>query len=301
MNDRIVKVLAADRTVLALAAVTTELVEEARRRHRTAPTATAALGRALTAACLLAATLETGERISLEFSGNGPLGGLLVDATPAGDDERMIEARGYAYRPQTDLPLRDGKLDVGGALGKGVLCVIRSASWSVRPYRSIVPLVTGEIAKDVTSYLATSEQIPSAVALGVFIDPSGCTCVAGGYMIQALPGASTSTLELLERNVSRLPVPTELLRGGAGAEDILAAVVAGMAVSPLERLRACWRCRCSRDRVHGAILAMGRAELIDMIERERRAEVTCEFCGRRYALGEEELRSLLVNSGNGGL
>ena len=175
--------MATEAGVRGLAAVTTDLVEEARQRHGTFPTATAALGRALTAALLLGGLGKESERVSLEFSGDGPLRGILVDATPDGS------VRGYVSRPQTDLPPRAGKLDVGGALGRGLLCVLRIPPGEVVPYRGIVPLVSGEIASDVASYLVESEQTPSVVGIGVFVNPDGSVGAAGGYLLQTLPDA----------------------------------------------------------------------------------------------------------------
>jgi len=288
--DRLARTIARDGTVRGLAAVTTDLVEEARRRHGTLPTATAALGRALTAALLLGGTLKHDERLSLEFSGDGPLRGILVDATPAGD------VRGFVSRPRTHLPARNGKLDVGGALGRGVLCVMRVPLEGGAPYRSLVPLASGEIGSDVASYLLRSEQSPSAVGVGVFVEPDGRVGAAGGYLLQAMPGASPEAIERLVSNVDTASSPSELVRRGLGAPEILAHLLAGVPTRVLEERPVRFRCRCSRARVDTAILAMGRAELLDVLAGERRAEVVCEFCGARYIVEEEELRVLLAAS-----
>jgi molecular chaperone Hsp33 len=293
--DRLARALGHGGTVRALAAVTTDLVEEARRRHDTAPTATAALGRALTGALLLASTIKRDERLSLEFSGDGPLRGVLVDATPDGD------ARGYVLRPATHLPPRAGKLDVGGALGAGVLCVIRVPLVEGVPYRSIVPLETGEIGTDVASYLARSEQIPSAVGLGVYVDADGRVVAAGGYLLQAMPGADQQAVDRLEANVAAAAPPSDLVRRGLGASDILSHLLDGLPTQVLEEHPVRFRCRCSRERAVGATLAMGRAELLDVLNTDRRAELICEFCAARYVLEEDELRTLVHDSGNGGI
>jgi molecular chaperone Hsp33 len=282
--------MAAEAGVRGLAAVTTDLVEEARRRHGTLPTATAALGRALTAALLLGGLTKDGARVSLEFSGDGPLGGILVDATPDGC------VRGYVSRPQTDLPPRAGKLDVGGALGRGLLCVLRIPPGEATPYRGIVPLVSGEIASDVASYLVESEQTPSVVAIGVFVNADGSVGAAGGYLLQTLPGADASAIDRLERNVSAIVPPTELVRRGLGAGDILGALLAGFSARVLDERPVCFRCRCNRARVEAAVVAMGKAELQDVLTAERCTEVVCEFCGERYLLGEAELRALLAEA-----
>jgi molecular chaperone Hsp33 len=293
--DRLARTLTADGTVRGLAAVTTDLVEEARVRHGTLPTATAALGRALTAALLLGGLLKTDdERVSLQFSGDGPLGGILVDATPEG------AVRGFVSRPQTHVPPRAGKLDVGGALGRGLLCVMRVPIGEGPPYRSIVPLVSGEIGSDVAHYLAGSEQIPSAVALGVFVHPDGRVGAAGGYLLQSMPGADPKLVERLEENVGTSRPPSELVRAGLDAGSILAGLLSGLATHVLEERPVRFECRCSRERVESAILAMGRAEVLDVLAAERRAEVVCEFCAARYVVEEGELAALLAGSSSGG-
>jgi molecular chaperone Hsp33 len=284
--DRLARALGHGGTVRALAAVTTGLVDEARRRHDTAPTATAALGRALTGALLLAGTIKRDERLSLEFSGDGPLRGVLVDATPDGD------ARGFVLRPATHLPPRAGKLDVGGALGRGVLCVMRVPITAGTLYRSIVPLESGEIGADLAGYLLNSEQAPAAVGVGVFVDVDGRVVAAGGYLVQALPGASQGVLETIAERIERLAPPSELVREGLGASDILRRIV-GDDVSLLKEREVRFRCRCSRERVAVAILAMGRGEIESVLAGDRRAEVTCEFCTERYVLEEGELEGLL--------
>ena len=286
MADRLARALGHGSTVRALAAVTTDLVEEARRRHDTAPTATAALGRALTGALLLASTIKRDERLSLEFSGDGPLRGVLVDATPDGD------ARGYVLRPATHLPPRAGKLDVGGALGRGVLCVMRVPITAGTLYRSVVPLESGEIGADLAGYLLKSEQAPAAVGVGVFVGVDGQVVAAGGYLVQALPGASERALDTIAGRVEHLASPSELVREGLSASDILRRLV-GDDLSLLEEHGVRFHCRCSRERVAIAILAMGRREIESVLADDRRAEVTCEFCTQRYVLEEDELRGLL--------
>lgn len=288
MADGLVRTLGAEGAVRGLAAVTTELVEDARRRHGTAPTATAALGRALTAALLLAATLKRDERLSLEFGGDGPLGRMLVDATPEGT------VRGFVARPDTHLPPRNGKLDVGGAVGRGVLCVMRVPLVGGTPYRGIVPLVSGEVGADVAHYLLESEQVPSAVGVGVFVLPDGSVGAAGGYLIQALPGAEPALIDGLAARVEHAPSPSALVREGLDAEGILARMLEGVETRVIERRDVAFRCRCSRERVSGAILAVGRAEIEDMIATDGRAEVVCEFCGERYLVDEGALRALLA-------
>jgi len=285
--DHLARALSADGTVRGLAAVTTDLVEEARQRHGTLPTATAALGRGLTAALLLGGLLKTGERLSLEVSGDGPLGCLLADATPEGG------VRGFVSRPKTDLPARHGKLDVGGAVGRGILCVMRVPATPGPPYRSIVPLVSGEIGADVARYLVDSEQTPSVVGVGVWVEPDGRVGAAGGYLVQAMPGASDRAIDLLEANVAGAPTPSELVREGLDASGMLGRLMHGLAPRDLERRPVAYRCRCSHGRALGACVAMGRDEIERVLTSDRRAEVVCEFCGSRYEFLEDELRAIL--------
>ncbi len=291
MADRLARTLAGDGTIRALAVVATDLVADACRRHETLPTATAALGRALTGAILLAALLKRDERLSLEFSGDGPLGGVLVDATPDGD------ARGFVRRPRTHLPPRAGKLDVGGALGRGVLCVMRVPLAGGSLYRSIVPLASGEIGADLAQYLASSEQSPSAVALGVFVEGAGSVGAAGGYLIQAMPGASPRLLDALAERVETSPPPSDLVRRGLSASDMLVQLLGDAGGGRVEESAVQFRCRCSEERAVAAITAMGRDELRDVLAGDRRAEVVCEFCAARYVVGEERLRALLDAAG----
>jgi len=279
----LVSASAAGDTVRALAAVTTDVVEEARRRHGTYPTATAALGRALTAGLLIGATMKDEERLSIELVGDGPLRRVMITTTGQG------QVRGYVARPATHLPSKRGKLDVAGAIGRGLLCVIRTQPWNKEPYRSIMELVSGEIGHDIAHYLVTSEQIPSAVGLGVFVNREGDVGAAGGFLVQVLSGGDARVLDRIEANVAALPPVTTLVREGASAAQVLAAVLAGLEVRAGAEQPVRFSCPCTRERVFGALLVLGRAELEDMIAREGRAEVTCEFCAERYLVGRDEL------------
>jgi len=285
--DRLARFLTDDGAVRAVAAVTTDLCDEARTRHGAFPTATAALGRALTSALLLATTVKRDERLSMEFSGDGPLRGLLAEATPEGT------TRGFAYRPKTDVPPRGGKLDVGGALGSGVLCVMRVPLAGGSIYRSIVPLVSGEIGVDVASYLMTSEQTPSAVGVGVLVGRAGDVRAAGGYLLQGMPGADPGVLERLAARVEGVPAPSDLVLRGLGAVGILGELLAGMPGRVLEERAGRFQCRCGRDRVRAAIIAMGRDEIEALLAEGRPAQAVCEFCSTAYLVDEDELTTLL--------
>lgn len=283
--------MSADGAVRVHAVVSTGVVEEARRRHGTLPTATAALGRALTGALLLAGTLgKRDERLSLEFRGDGPLGQILVDATPDGD------VRGFVLRPATHLPPRAGKLDVGGALGKGVLCVMRVPLEGGSLYRSVVPLESGEIGQDLTRYLHDSEQTAAALAVGVWVEPDGRVGAAGGWLVQALPGAPEPTLEAVAERIAGLAPPSQLVRAGIAPAGIIERLLGANSSRTLDEHPVRYRCRCSHDRVLGAIVAMGRAELEALLAGERQAEVLCEFCGHRYLVTEAELRAVLASA-----
>jgi molecular chaperone Hsp33 len=287
-SDYLVKVTAAEKTVRAMAAVTTRLVDEARMRHKTAPTASAALGRTLTAGLLLGSMLKEDETLSLQFLGNGPLRGIFVDVTPRG------EVRGFVYHPRTHLPIRQGKLDVGGAVGKGTLTVIRAQPWAKEPYRSILPIVSGEIGSDIAHYLLNSEQIPSAVSLGVFVQPNEMVTAAGGFVVQIMPGVAEETIAQLEANVARAKPVSQLIREGATPQRILDQVLDGFGPEVVEEMAVRFACRCNRDRVLGTLVALGQSEVQDLLAEEGQAVVTCEFCDERYTVSREELEALFA-------
>jgi len=277
---------AAGDTVRAHAAITTGVVEEARRRHGTYPTATAALGRTLTAGLLIGATMKDEERLSIELVGDGPLRRVMVTTTGLGS------VRGYVARPATHLPSKRGKLDVAGAIGRGLLCVIRTQPWNKEPYRSIMELVSGEIGHDIAHYLVTSEQIPSAVGLGVFVNRDGDVGAAGGFLVQVLSGGEERLIERIEANIATLPPVTTLVRDGFGPGEILDAVLADLDMRAGSEQGVQFSCPCTRERVFGALLLLGRAEIEDMIAREGQAEVRCEFCSERYLVDRDELTVL---------
>jgi len=286
-DDVLLRASAAGETIRAMAAITTGVAEEARCRHGTYPTATAALGRTLTAGLLLGSTMKSEDGLSIELVGDGPLRRILVTTSGGG------RVRGYVSRPATHLPSKNGKLDVAGAIGGGWLCVMRTQPWNKEPYRSVMKLVSGEIAADITHYLATSEQIPSATALGVFVNADGSVGAAGGFLVQILHGATADLAELVERNVAALPQVTSLIQSGAGPDDILAGVLAGLHVRRIFEEPVCFACSCSRERVLGALLLLGTEEIEDMNRNDGKASVRCEFCAEEYTVGDSELRMLI--------
>lgn len=289
-SDVLIKATAAENTIRAAVAITTCLADEARVRHQTAPTASAALGRALTASLLLSSTMKEEERLSLQFLGNGPLKGIFAEANAQGD------VRGFVYYPRTHLPLRKGKLDVGGAVGAGTLTVIRDQPWRKDPYRSILPLISGEIGADVAHYLLNSEQIPSAVSLGVFVNPDETVAAAGGFVVQIMPGASEETIAQLEANVARTTPVSQLVRDGVTPEEILARVLDGFAPVTVGEMPVRFGCRCSRERVLSTLVALGQEEIQDLLIKEANVSVTCEFCNEQYVIDRQEAEALFGSS-----
>lgn len=291
--DEIIRMIAKDAPVKASAITGRALVERARDIHNTTPVATAALGRALMACSMMGDQLKgEGSSVTLRFKGDGPLGSITV----VSDDEG--NARGYAQNPLVILPPRaDGKLDVGGALGhKGTLTVIRDLDMK-EPYVGMSPLVSGEIAEDVTSYFAVSEQIPTACALGVLVDKDGSVLRAGGYLIQLLPGADDGVIDAVERGVRELgPVTAALMEEGADGEMLLRRVLGCFELEELERHPVSYQCCCSRERVERALISLGPQELRAMIEEQGRAELTCQFCDAVYRFTGDELEALLKKS-----
>lgn len=294
MNDYLVRIITRSGTVRALACVTTELVNEACRRHGARPTASAALGRALTGGALFGALLKTGQRVALRFEGNGPLQKIIVEAESNG------AVSGYVGVPEVDLPDRDGKLDVAGALGRaGFLTVIQDLGMK-EPYKGVVQLQSSEIAEDLAYYLTSSEQIPSAVGLGVLVAPDGGIAAAGGFLIQALPGHDENEVDLLMERIGRLPRLSEQLAGGATPEDLLALIFADIPYDTLEKRALAFHCSCSRERVERALIALGADDLRRLIDEQGEAAVACEFCRESYLFNREELEGVLQGMEKGG-
>lgn len=291
MADQLIRATAADGGIRIVGVITTRLVEDARKRHALSYVATAALGRAMTSGLLLVSSMKRPEsKINLHIRGDGPLGGLLVDAGLNGT------VRGYVDNPSVELPLTEqGKLDVGGAIGRhGYLYVVRDVGYGY-PYSSTVELVSGEIGEDLTYYLATSEQTPSALALGVFVDAEGVDA-AGGVLLQVMPKSAKdeSLISLLESRVSTLADFTPKLRANQTLPDIFESLVGdlGLEILPGTQLVR-FHCPCSYNRMLGALKMLGVDELKDMMEKDEGAEATCHFCGTVYRANREELAQLI--------
>jgi molecular chaperone Hsp33 len=284
--DYLIRVINDSKNVIGLACVTTDLVEAARKVHQTLGPASAALGRALTGGLLMGALMKRGQRLALKFEGNGPLKKIIVEADNDGT------ARGFVAVPGADAPLRDGKLNVSGVLGsQGFLTVIKDLGLR-EPYQGVVKLLSGEIAEDIAYYYAESEQIPSAIGLGVFVTTAGEVTSAGGFLIQSLPPSEDKMVDQLIENIRKIPSVTDLLRQGQTPEDILEAIFTGVPYYSLGRKDLFYRCTCSRVRIERVLISLGADELQRLINEQGEADVTCEFCGSRYHFSKEELEKL---------
>lgn len=287
--DEIVRVIAKDAPIKAMAITGTALVERARQIHDAWPVATAALGRLLMAASMMGDMLkEEKGSVTLRVRGGGPLGTL----TAVSDSEGNV--RGYVQNPAVDVPRKaHAKLDVGAAVGSdGELTVIKDMGMK-EPYVGSVQLVGGEIAEDIAAYYVESEQIPTACALGVLIAPDQSVQVAGGYLIQLMPGADEAVISAVERGIAQVGAVTAALDRGDDALELLRQVLSDFELEILETAPVEYRCYCSRERVSRALISMGRDELEKLIAEQHGAELTCQFCDRVYQFTEDELQSLL--------
>ncbi len=282
--DHLVKATAGD--VRIFAAVTTELVQEAARRHGCGALATAALGRTMTGALLLAANLKEKECITVKFRGDGPLGPIVADASADG------AARGYVANPAVELPLTAGKLSVGQGVGRGLLSVTRFTTGTKEPFTGTCEIFSGEIAEDITQYLYQSEQTPSSVGLGVLVGKDGAAEAAGGFLLQPLPGAAEETLDRLEANLKKVRPVTAMIADGSGARDMIAELLDGFAIEYLSETELSFRCQCSKRRTEDILMTLRHDDLARLVE-DGQAEVCCQFCGAKYQFDKEELTALL--------
>lgn len=282
MKDILTKGTAEGVRIYALC--TTNLVQEAATRHHTSHLASAALGRAMNGALLLAATMKDNERIALRLKGDGPIGEVVADA-------EGTHVRGYVGDPDVFLPMKNGKLDVGGAIGAGNIIVTRYLQ-NAEPFTGYAELVDGEIASDLTNYLYTSEQTPSSVALGVLVNKEGQVIASGGYFIQAMPGCAEETLAQLEENISLTPYVTQLLELGYTPEKMIETIARGLDVTIQESIELSYKCRCSREKILGALATLGQEDISAMSQDEE-TEVHCQFCNETYKFSGEEIARLL--------
>jgi molecular chaperone Hsp33 len=291
MTDYIIRASAAENQIRAFAATTKELVEYARSIHGTSPVATAALGRLLTAGAIMGSMMKGEEDIlTLQIKGSGPIGGITVTANSKGT------VKGYAYHPEVILHANDkGKLDVAGAVGAGILSVIKDLGLK-EPYTGQTHLVSGEIAEDIAYYYATSEQVPSVVALGVLMNKENTVKQAGGFIIQLMPFAQETIIDQLEKKVNEITSITSLLDQEMSPEMILEHILGDFGLEIMDKLPASFECNCTKKRVEKAIISIGQKEITEMIEEEKPIEVNCHFCNTHYNFSVEELKELLTRS-----
>lgn len=288
MSDYIIRATAAEGQIRAFAATTKEMVEYAREAHNTSPVATAALGRLLTAGAMMGVMMKGDKDIlTIKIEGDGPIGGLTVTADSKGN------VKGYAVNPEVLLPPNEkGKLDVGGALGIGVLSVIKDIGLK-EPYVGQTILVTSEIAEDLTYYFATSEQTPSSVALGVLMNRENTVRQAGGFILQMMPGASEEVIAALENKLNEITSITALLDEGMTPEQVLEHILGDFGMEILDKIPTQFACNCTRDRIEKALISVGKTELQAMIDDGKTIEVNCHFCNKHYPVTVDELKNLL--------
>ena len=291
MKDYLVRATAADAQIRAFAATTRQMVETARQKHDTSPVVTAALGRLLTAGSMMGSMLKGEEDLlTLQVTGDGPMGGMTVTADSKG------HVKGYANEPQVILPANSqGKLDVGGAVGSGILRVIQDSGLK-DPYVGQTVLQTGEIAEDLTYYFATSEQVPSSVGLGVLMERDNTVRQAGGFIVQLMPFAEEETISRLEQNLGKIRSVTSMLDEGLTPEELLGIVLEGMDIQFRDTCEVEFSCSCSKERVEKALISIGREEIDKMIADGEPIEVKCHFCNTAYNYTVDELKELLKKS-----
>lgn len=288
MADYMVRATAANAMVRLFVCNSRDLVEEARKIHNTTPVVTAALGRLLTAGSMMGTMLK-GEKdlLTIQIKSSGPIGGLTVTATPDG----MV--KGYPINAQVDIPLKDnGKLDVGNAMGIGVMNVIKDMGLK-EPYVGQTVLQTGEIGDDLTYYFATSEQVPSSVGVGVLVDRDYSVKQAGGFIVQLMPFATEDVIAKLEENLSKITSVTAMFEEGLSVEEIVTRIFDGMDYEILDTIDIGFQCNCSKERVTKAIISIGKKDIKEMIDDNKPIEVNCHFCNTNYVFSVEELKSMI--------
>ncbi|WP_138304576.1 MULTISPECIES: Hsp33 family molecular chaperone HslO [Eubacteriales] len=289
-TDYIVRATAAGGQIRAFAATTRDLVEEARRRHNTSPVATAALGRLLTAGVMMGSMMKNDtDVLTLQINGDGPLGGITVTADSQGN------VKGYVQNPDVILPPKNGKLDVGGAVGIGLLTVIKDMGLK-EPYSGQTILVTSEIAEDLTYYFANSEQVPSSVGLGVLMEKDNTVKCAGGFIVQLMPFAEEKVISRLEENVGKITSVTKLLEEGYTPQQLLSDLTEGLDLEVTNTMPARFYCNCSKERVERAVASIGAKDIQEMIDEGKDIEVKCHFCNTAYNYSVDELKSILKRS-----
>lgn len=287
MSDYIVRAIAAGGQIRAFAATTKDTVEKARQLHNTSPIATVALGRLLTGGVMMGVTMKNDSDIlTVQIKGNGPIGAMTVTADPKGN------VKGFVANPEVMLPLKDGRLDIAGAVGIGVLSVIKDIGLK-EPYVGDTILITSEIADDLTYYYATSEQVPSSVGLGVLMDKDNTVEQAGGFIIQLMPDATEEVIDKLEKRIKEIKSVTHMLESGMTPEKILQYILGGMELEILDTIPAQFYCNCSKERVSKAVMSIGVKDLKEMVDDNKPIEVNCHFCNSHYTFSPQELGQML--------
>jgi molecular chaperone Hsp33 len=287
MSDYIVRAIAAGGQIRAFAATTKDTVEKARQLHNTSPIATVALGRLLTGGVMMGVTMKNdSDMLTVQIKGNGPIGAMTVTADPKGN------VKGFVANPEVMLPLKDGRLDIAGAVGIGVLSVIKDIGLK-EPYVGDTILITSEIADDLTYYYATSEQIPSSVGLGVLMDKDNTVEQAGGFIIQLMPDATEEVIDKLEKRIKEIKSVTHMLENGMTPEKILEYILGGMELEILDTIPAQFYCNCSKERVSKAVMSIGVKDLKEIVDDNKPIEVNCHFCNSHYTFSPQELGQML--------
>ena len=290
MKDYIVRATAADNQIRAFAATTTQVVEIARQHHNTSPVATAALGRLLTAGAMMGSMLKNDtDMLTLQIRGDGPIQGITVTA------DSHANVKGYVGNPDVVLPPKNGKLDVGGAVGIGLLQVIKDMGLK-EPYSGQTILVSSEIAEDLTYYFANSEQVPSSVGLGVLMEKNNTVRCAGGFIIQLMPFAEEKTISQLEENLKNVTSVTALLDQGYTPEQLLETLLGNLGLEITDTVPTQFYCNCSKERVEQAVVSIGRKEIQKMIDDGEDIEVKCHFCNTAYRYTVDELKNIIKRS-----
>lgn len=286
--DYILRATAGESSVRVFIANTKETVQQAFLHHKTSPVMSAALGRALTAVSIMGSMLKSDDDlVTIKIKGDGPGKGLIV----TGDSKARV--KGYPFNPMVDIPLKpNGKLDVQNALGEGSLTVIKDMGLK-EPYVGQIPLVSGEIAEDLTYYFAKSEQTPSAVSLGVLVDRDYSIKQAGGFIIQVMPNADENIINSLETKLATIKPFTTLLEEGNTIEDILNILLGDFGVNILDKIPVKFYCNCSKERVEKALISIGKDELETIIKEDKKATLHCHFCNKDYEFNENDLKTLL--------
>ncbi|MCU5503572.1 redox-regulated molecular chaperone HslO [Bacillus cereus] len=290
MKDYLVKALAFDGEVRAYSVRTTNTVSEAQRRHDTWRTASAALGRSLTAGTMMGAMLKGDQKLTIKVEGNGPIGPILVDAHANGD------VRGYVTNPHVDFEgTEQGKLRVYQAVGtEGFVTVIKDIGMR-EPFIGQSPIVSGELGEDFTYYFAVSEQTPSSVGVGVLVNGDDSVLAAGGFILQIMPGAQEETISFIEDLLKKIPPVSTLIERGLSPEELLYAVLGEDKVKVLETMDVQFNCTCSRERIESVLISLGKTELEQIREEEEETEVHCHFCNERYKFSKEDITNLIEN------